>query len=303
MPPKPPPVKLPANLADAPGVIEQCATWLEDRYERKTAVVYLTYMRRIIESSLAPDDWFSKYLAGRRAPSTYGVARAAAAAYRRFLQDSDLDGGPEVRPIPPKHSKVRAVRVQATRRDTLTADQLADYERAVATAPGVPHAVRAILLLLPLTGLRIDEACSLRFESLASREGKQGVIVTSKNVTRWVPLSGRATKILTAYRRAQPPTSRFLFPGRTATLGDQHITPHAVREHLVRLRPMMGPWAVENAVSPHTLRHTFASRLLDRGIEATVVQTLLGHASIVTTSRYQHPSATKLAADITKAID
>jgi site-specific recombinase XerD len=79
-----------------------------------------------------------------------------------------------------------------------------------------------------------------------------------------------------------------------------HITPAAVRKHCRKLandNPML------SGLSPHILRHTFATRANRAGVDLKALQALLGHSQITTTSRYLHPTADDLVAAIDKLGD
>ena len=162
---------------------------------------------------------------------------------------------------------------------------------AAATSAGHLRALRLLCLveLLYATGLRISELIALP-ASAAGRE--EMLIVRGKGGReRLVPLTGDARSAMRAYRdalaRPRPAPgvvpSKWLFPSAGA---DGHLTrQHAARE-LKALAAAAG--LSPDAVSPHVLRHAFASHLLHNGADLRSVQTLLGHADISTTEIYTH---------------
>jgi site-specific recombinase XerD len=166
-------------------------------------------------------------------------------------------------------------------RDSLSPEQLACY---YAAASEVPDPVRTILLLLPRTGLRISEACGLHRRDLVKRHGGFGLLFRGKrDKERFVPLNRPARKVLKDYLQ-QSRAPEWLFPGQAGG----PIGPPAVRKVCRRLRalhPELGD------LTPHTLRHTFATTALRRGMDLRTLQALLGHESLDTTSRYLHPDA------------
>jgi integrase/recombinase XerD len=128
-------------------------------------------------------------------------------------------------------------------------------------------------------GLRIREAVSLRPEQVNARTGVIQII-GKRNKERVLPLPGsllRAMRqIWTLHRNPQ-----WVFATRPQGM---HVHIRSVRcaFHKARLREGLGD------VTPHSLRHAFATRLLERGVELRVVQILLGHASIRSTEIYTH---------------
>src|ERR1700683_2858126 len=175
---------------------------------------------------------------------------------------------------------------------------LADVDRLLRTAatanPAAPlrerlRAARLSCLLETLyaTGLRVSELVSLRVTP-ARRDARVIVVRGKGNKERMVPLNNAAKNAMAAYlalleesgREAQ---SKWLFP----SFGESgHIT----RQHLARELKALAAAAGLRAeqVSPHVLRHAFASHLLHNGADLRVVQTLLGHADISTTQIYTH---------------
>ncbi|OAB55333.1 recombinase XerD [Leptolyngbya valderiana BDU 20041] len=165
-------------------------------------------------------------------------------------------------------------------------DRLLDAARL---RPG-PEGLRltALLEVLYATGLRVSELVALPVSAVA-RDGRALVVRGKGGKERMVPISEPARLALDAYRdvravflrRAED--DRWLFPSRS--LGG-HLTRHRVAQLLKEL-------AVEaelepRKVSPHVLRHAFASHMLARGADLRAVQQLLGHADISTTQIYTH---------------
>jgi integrase/recombinase XerD len=148
-----------------------------------------------------------------------------------------------------------------------------------------------LIELLYATGLRISELIAL--PASAARRDDDALIVRGKGgKERLVPLNGAAKATMRDYRAAltewsrkrdRAPELKWLF----ASFGeDGHLTrQHAARE-LKALAVAAGLRAEQ--VSPHVLRHAFASHLLHNGADLRVVQTLLGHADISTTQIYAH---------------
>ncbi len=173
-------------------------------------------------------------------------------------------------------------------RDALTPEQLAVYYVAV-NETGDP--VKTILKLLPRTGLRISEVCGLHRDNLLRHGGVMGLRFRGKrDAERFVPLNAAARQALGEHMEATEP-SGWLFTGYM----DGPITPAAVRKVTRKLReahPALGP------LTPHVLRHTFATNALRAGADLRTVQALLGHKSIQTTARYLHPDAGMLSAAV-----
>lgn len=159
---------------------------------------------------------------------------------------------------------------------------------AAAERAGRPGLVaRAALEILYATGLRVSELLGLPRAALAGDAAL--LLVRGKGGReRLVPLSD-AAKQAAAALAAESPTSRWLFPGRDPR---QPLTRQAffVLLKQVALAAGLDP----TRVSPHVLRHSFASHLLARGADLRSLQMLLGHADIATTQIYTHVLAERL---------
>lgn len=146
--------------------------------------------------------------------------------------------------------------------------------------------VACMVELLYASGLRVSELVAL--PAAAARARTDAIMVTGKGrKERLVPLSGPAKAAMAAYlearRAAGAEASRWLFP----SFGESgHVTRQQAGRDLKDLAVAAGlPPA---RLSPHVLRHAFASHLLAHGADLRVVQTLLGHADVATTQIYTH---------------
>ncbi len=165
------------------------------------------------------------------------------------------------------------------------ADDADPFERAVALRD------RALLELLYGSGLRVGEVTSLTLPALDLSRAR--VLVLGKGAKeREVPVSEPAVDALGAWLREGRPTlerapaAAVFLNRRGAPLGSRD-TRRVVERYGADLLP-------GRRVTPHTLRHSYATHLLEGGADIRVVQELLGHASVVTTQRYTHVSRTRL---------
>jgi integrase/recombinase XerD len=174
-------------------------------------------------------------------------------------------------------------------------DQIAAlFARAEEEAAGdEPKAVRllALIELLYGSGLRATELVSLPL-SAVPRDAPFLTVTGKGGTTRLVPVGGRALEAVGRWLslRPQTPPSRYLFPsGKTG---------HLSRVRLFQLLKDLAARAVLDpaAISPHVLRHAFATHLLEGGADLRILQTLLGHADISTTQIYTHVDAARLVA-------
>ena len=146
--------------------------------------------------------------------------------------------------------------------------------------------LNCLLEVLYATGLRVSELVALP-EAAARRDQRMLVIRGKGGRERLVPLNDQAKRTMTDYlamrAAAKLDKSKWLFP----SFGESG---HLSRQHFAReLKALAGAAGLKaSQVSPHVLRHAFASHLLQNGADLRVVQTLLGHADISTTQIYTH---------------
>ena len=180
-------------------------------------------------------------------------------------------------------------------------DRLFEAVDAIEGAAGLR--ARALLELLYAGGLRVSELVGLPLAAVSPAEAC--LVVRGKGGReRLVPLTEPAMEAVEAYRAARKAhlpgeaastrrlAERFLFPSATAAGG--HIT----RERFAQILKALAAGAGLNPsrVSPHVLRHAFATHLLANGADLRSVQTLLGHADVSTTEIYTHVLEARLAA-------
>lgn len=139
---------------------------------------------------------------------------------------------------------------------------------------------RALAMVMYGAGLRIDEACTLEVSDIDAARMVIHVRHGKGDVARDVPLSPRLLESLRAYWRQERPPRPFLFVGKYTR---KPVSPAAVRKAMQRARGAAG---LKRRATPHTLRHSFATHLLEAGTDVRVIQQLLGHRRLSTTAGY-----------------
>lgn len=176
---------------------------------------------------------------------------------------------------------------------TLSEDEVTQLIKT-AGAGGRPENTRLVCLLemLYATGLRVSELVGLPISAID--ENQQFIMIAGKaGRERMVPLSDPAQDALKNYMNVRKQfigmdengmQSQWLFPSRTSDSG------HLTRQRFAQLLKDLARAAEvdESRVSPHVLRHAFATHLLSRGADLRSVQKMLGHADIATTQIYTH---------------
>lgn len=159
---------------------------------------------------------------------------------------------------------------------------------------GVKH--RTIVMLCYGAGLRIAEAVSLKTVNIDSARMVLHIEKGKGNKPRVVAMSPRLLEALRAYYRMRRPPAPWLFPGwRT----DGHVSQGSVQQ---ACRDALALTGLRKRVTPHALRHSFATHLLESGEDIRVIQALLGHQRIDTTARYASVTPARLA-KVTSPLD
>lgn len=170
---------------------------------------------------------------------------------------------------------------------------LLEVTRADSSPGGLRMA--ALLEMLYATGMRVSELVTLPLSAVA-RDQDFILVLGKGNKERLVPLTGKARDAIAAYKGVRAhflpkgSESRWLFP---STGREGHLTRQRFGQMLKDLAVMSG--LSPASVSPHVLRHAFASHLLAHGADLRAVQQLLGHSDISTTQIYTHVLNERLA--------
>jgi site-specific recombinase XerD len=144
---------------------------------------------------------------------------------------------------------------------------------------------RALIMLLYSGGLRVGEVTRLRPEDLDRDRGLLRVRAGKGKKDRYTLLSRRALQAVDRHCLFQNQTpAKWLFP---STRKGKHVTTRSVQRVVARAAARAG---IRKKVTPHTLRHSFATHLLEAGTDLRYIQELLGHASSRTTEIYTHVS-------------
>jgi len=268
------------------------------RYQRILAAAGRTEIGEVTSTDVA------SYVASLRegdadhpplAASSAGRAMAAVRGLHAFACAQGLAAVDPARPVPPPAPPRRLPKA-------ISVDEVERLLDAAGPAPGNPETGdpralrdRALLEFLYATGARISEATGLDVDDL-TLDGEPSVLLDGKGgKQRIVPLGRYAAAALEAYLvRARPALG-----SRAPRTVPPAVFLNARGGRLTR----QGAWAVLRAaaersrlsrVSPHTLRHSFATHMLDGGADIRVVQELLGHASVTTTQIYTLVTVEKL---------
>ena len=243
-----------------------------------TISVYCRIDRNIPKNN--PVAWLRKEIAKRQPISTLMVKRSIIKfrlMHKGMKEEKVILSLPKIKGIKP------------VQREGLSLRQLKRYN---IICNDLREPFRTILILLPLTGFRISELCSLK-RSMVRQIGKRwGISLIGKGgKPRTIPLNDRAQKILRSYLNTYRP-QKWVFEGRKT-----HIKPSSVRNWTSKI-------SKENPelskLSPHVLRHTFATSLYKKEVSPMTIQLLMGHSDLRTTQRYIHPTIDDLFSGIDK---
>jgi site-specific recombinase XerD len=204
--------------------------------------------------------------------STFNVHAAAL----KFLYTVTLDRPEEIARMP-------RMRVPMHMPTVLSGTEV---ERLLGAIVSERHRVAAMLAFG--AGLRVGEICNLRVDDVDPKRMVLRIRGSKRGRERYVMLSPRLLSAMRAYWKVARPAGPHLFRGRKpGTL----LTRAAVHKAIAAAARRAG---IGKRVGPHTLRHTFATHLLEAGTDLRTLQVLLGHASIESTTIYLHVSTARL---------
>jgi integrase/recombinase XerD len=213
------------------------------------------------------------------------VARKSAALRRffGFLLEEGLRGDDPSLALP-RPGSVRALPKTLSHADV--ARLFDTLDREVADQQPMAYRLAALVELLYGSGMRASELVSLPRSAI--RQGAPFLILSGKgDRERMVPISDRALAAVERWRAHIPADARWLFPS-----GKQHLSRVRLYQLIKELAGKAG--IPQDRVSPHVLRHAFATHLLEGGADLRTLQTLLGHADIATTQIYTHVDSARL---------
>jgi integrase/recombinase XerD len=224
------------------------------------------------------------YLATRKSRSAARLLSSMRRFYRFLLRERLIDADPSARIAPPKLGRPLP--------KTLTEDDIEALLGSADTATALGLRDRAMLETLYATGLRVSELVSLQLVQFNPRRGL--VQITGKgNKERLVPLGDEAQDWLQVYldegrpELLQQRRSPALFITRRGTAMSRHAFWHLIRRYAARA-------GIDKPLSPHVLRHAFATHLLNHGADLRTLQMLLGHSDLSTTQIYTHVARARL---------
>lgn len=241
-----------------------------------------THGTTLLAASHATIRGFLGTLAVDKAATTRGRKLASIKAFYKFLVRQKL--------LPASPAKlVKSPKLPRTLPKVLPVDELFAILEMPPTDTPLGLRDRAILELLYAGGLRISELCGLGLHGV-DRRGRLVRVMGKGQKERIVPVHEKAIEALESYlerrgellvkpSKGQAPDALFLnFRGG-------RLTPRSIARHLDRY---VLQCAIVRRVSPHALRHSFATHLLGGGADIRSIQELLGHASLSTTQKYTH---------------
>ena len=267
------------------------------RASRHTLAAYRRDIVRVLDLAAgvgcpAPPALWTRDLLERALHGLYRTHHSAASAARalaawrslsRFCVRRGLIAGDPARAIPFPRLPKRLPRTLPANDLKLALDRLAMADDRVAPRD------RALLELAYSSGLRLSELVGLNRGDLDRGAGLVRVRGKGRR-ERIVPVGDGALRSLEGYLAARPRTLRAdepVFTGPSGARLSPRTVQRAVRRRLVEVARGLG-------VTPHALRHSFASHMLDQGADLRAIQEMLGHRSLVTTQVYTHVSGSRL---------
>jgi site-specific recombinase XerD len=273
-----------AGAQDQSGLLDEVDRALMLRgYSPRTRKVYRAHLRRFfawsgatmhvgLETGAAPREYLIHLVDGRRVSKSYHnqVVSALRFLYQSVLRQPQL-----------------ALEVPRPKREVTLPVVLSPHEvaRMLTRARNPKH--RALLTLLYSAGLRVGEVIRLKVTDLDTQRGLVRVRRGKGSKDRYTLLAERAVEAVRVYLAAYP-TDRWLFPGARE---GRHLTERSAQRVVKRAARAAG---LSKDVTTHTLRHSFATHLLEGGTNLRIIQELLGHSSARTTQIYTHVTVSAL---------
>ena len=208
--------------------------------------------------------------------------------YRYLLLDGYIDNDPT--------ELLESPRLGEHLPEVLSTEEVDQLEDSIDLSTNEGHRNRAIIEVLFSCGLRVSELVNLKYSDLFLEEGYIRVLGKGSK-ERLVPISERAIHELDNWRSVRnlmaikPGEEDYVFLNRRGA----HLTRTMI---LIMIKRQAEAAGIAKTISPHTLRHSFATALLEGGADLRVIQALLGHESIGTTEIYTHIDTSTLRKEI-----
>jgi integrase/recombinase XerD len=254
--------------------LKGCAVWLSRRAKTLVSAQrqdLLEYLAERVSRSLSPR-------------STARLLSSLRRFYQYLLREGHIRVDPSLRIESPKLGRALPHALTEAEVESLLAAPTADSVLGLRD--------RTMLEVLYATGLRVSELVGLRLDQVNVRQGVVRVIGKGGK-ERLVPLGEEAVTWIETYIRDSRPAlvrgqvTDSLFPTRRGAVMTRENFWHLVKRHARRA-------GIVKIISPHTLRHSFATHLLNHGADLRSVQMLLGHSDLSTTQIYTHVARARL---------
>ncbi len=264
----------PNTLAAYRADLTALARWLA---ERQVAVVQTSHkdLQHFIES---------RVLGGARPRSTARQLSSFRRFFRHLVREGTIQEDPTAHIAMPK--------IGRSLPKSLTEEEVEALLAAPAVHDPLGNRDRTMLEVLYATGLRVSELVNLRYGQINLNQGVIR-IVGKGNRERLIPLGDEAVRWLTEFVRGARDEilldrqTDYLFPTRRGDRMTRQAFWHIIKRYASKAR-------IAKGLSPHTLRHAFATHLLNHGADLRVVQILLGHSDLSTTQIYTHVASERL---------
>jgi len=244
--------------------------------------------KNILDATQEDIQQFLKYEKNNKKNSSRTLARSLAAIrqFYNFLSDN-IDMG-----IQNPTEKIETPHVEKTLPDFLTVNELNKLFNSISEEESYELRDKTIFELLYSSGLRISEAIDLAVSDVDFEN--MFITVTGKgNKQRMVPMGKEAARLLNKYRKESRPAiigsreSEYLFISKKGSQLNRKSVWRLLKNYVTRTE-------IKKNITPHTLRHSFATHLIENGADLRSVQELLGHMDISTTQIYTHMAKKQL---------
>jgi len=288
--------------------IEKWAEWLKTQknYSKHTIDSYLSdlniFLKSFEEQNISINDlqdldirdfrnFFSMRSKQQIGKASIAREEAAIRNFFKWLADNNIIQNTAVSQI----STPKLPKILPRSLDVDTIFDIIDEAAKECSEPWIGIRDKAIMTLLYGCGLRISEALNLNVEDVTSSELLK--IHGKGNKDRYVPILPIVLERIEQYKAYCPYELKY---GEALFLGakGERLSPRIIQRKLQKIRDLMN---LPDNVTPHALRHTYATHLLAEGADLRVIQELLGHASLSSTQRYTDVALEKVIKEYNKA--